>query len=244
MDAATFYALFADLMKENPPRASDYPILERMKRIGIEPGKAFSLAAAPHEVQRGVQAAPQEALRLINAAFAAAHASSNGWRTDLAAVASNGADHLHRAGFAFARLGANVVVDAVHPAALADADGRPLSSDKSYVLHFGKDQIPPVQGFWSLTMYNDKHLLAANPINRYTVGDRDKLQFNIDDSLTLYIQRDSPGTDKESNWLPTPAAGSFTMNLRLYWPKPEALTGKWSPPPVRLRESVGARALQ
>jgi hypothetical protein len=97
-------------------------------------------------------------------------------------------------------------------------------------MHFNKDQIPPVRAFWSLTMYNEKQLLAANPIDRFAIGDRDKLAFNPDGSLDLYIQRESPGRDKESNWLPAPASGPFTMNMRLYWPKAEVLDGTWSPP--------------
>jgi hypothetical protein len=246
MGAATFFALFADLMKENPPRPTDYPIVARMKRIGIEPGKAFVPAAAPRDVQRALEAAPPEALKLIKAAFARSGVLSNGWRTNLATVGTYGADYLQRAGMAYAGLGASVAVDAVHATAVADADGQPLSGDKSYVLHFGKDHLPPVRAFWSLTVYNDRQLLAANPIDRYALGDRDKLRFNDDGTLDLYVQRESPGADKESNWLPAPASGPFTMTLRLYWPKPEVLDGKWSPPPVRPQDAEGVvgRALR
>jgi hypothetical protein len=246
MDAATYFALLAELMKDNPPHANDYPILERMRRIGIEPGKAFSLAAAPPEVQKALQAAPPAALKEIKAAFARSGTLANGWRTNLTAIGTYGADYLHRAGVAYAGLGANVPSDAVYPTALADADGQPLASDKSYLLHFGKDQLPPVRAFWSLTMYNDKQRFAANPINRYAIGDRDKLRFNDDGSLDLIIQRDSPGPDKEANWLPTPASGPFTMNLRLYWPERQVLDGTWAPPPVRAVEPEGvvSRALK
>jgi hypothetical protein len=143
-------------------------------------------------------------------------------------------------------LGGNVATDAVHPTAVAGADGQQLSSDRSYVLHFAKDQLPPARAFWSLTVYNDRQLLAANPIDRYALGDRDKLQFNDDGTLDIYIQRESPGADKESNWLPAPASGPFTVTMRLYWPKPEVLDGKWSPPPVRPQEPEGVvgRALR
>jgi hypothetical protein len=126
-----------------------------------------------------------------------------------------------------------VVSVPVRPIAITDADGKPFSSDSRYILHFNKDQVPPVRGFWSLTMYNEKQLFAANPIDRYAIGDRDKLAFNPDGSLDLYIQRETPGKDKESNWLPAPASGPFTMNLRLYWPKPEILDGSWAPPGVK-----------
>ncbi len=82
-------------------------------------------------------------------------------------------------------------------------------------------------------LYNERQIFAANPINRYAIGDRDKLAFNSDGSLDLYIQRESPGKEKESNWLPAPESGAFTMNLRLYWPKAEVLNGSWAPPPVK-----------
>ena len=232
MDAAAFFAMFAELMKENPPHANDYPINDRMKRIGIEPGKSFSLASAPKEVQDALNEAPAEALSQIKAAWSKAGILANGWRTNLTAIGTYGTDYLHRAGVAYGGLGANVIEDAVYPTAFADADGEPLDSDQRYVLHFEKDQIPPVRAFWSLTMYNERQLFTENPINRYAIGDRDKLAFNPDGSLDLYIQRESPGKDKESNWLPTPASGPFTMNLRLYWPKPEVLDGSWAPPPV------------
>jgi hypothetical protein len=140
---------------------------------------------------------------------------------------------LSRAAIAYVGLDSNTIEDAVYPTAIAHADGNPFSSDKRYLLHFDKDQIPPVRAFWSLTMYNEKQLFAANPIDRYAIGDRDKLAFNNDGSLDLYIQRDSPGKDKESNWLPAPVSDPFTMNMRLYWPKPEVLDGSWVPPRVK-----------
>jgi hypothetical protein len=82
-------------------------------------------------------------------------------------------------------------------------------------------------------MYNDRQLFAANPIGRYAIGDRDPLQFGPDGTLTLYIQRVSPGTERETNWLPTPQTGGFSMNLRIYWPEARALDGRWAPPPVK-----------
>jgi hypothetical protein len=233
MDAATFFEMFAELMKDNPPHANDYPILDRMKRIGIVPGKSFKLADAPKEVQDALSAVPPVALEQIKETWSKAGLLANGWRTNLTAIGTYGTDYLHRAGVAYGGLGANAPDDAIYPTAFADADGQPFSSDRKYVLHFDKGQIPPVRAFWSLTMYNDKQIFAANPINRFAIGDRDKLQFNQDGSLDLYVQRESPGKDKEPNWLPAPKSGTFTMNLRLYWPKAEALNGTWSPPAVR-----------
>ena len=155
---------------------------------------------------------------------------SAGWRSNLAKIGTYGADYLGRAGIAIVGLGSNTIEDSVYPTAFTDAEGKPFSSDSRYILHFNKDQVPPVRAFWSLTMYTEEQRLAANPIDRFALGDRDKLAFNPDGSLDLYIQRESPGRDKESNWLPAPASGSFTMNLRLYWPKAQVLDRHVGPP--------------
>lgn len=232
MSASTFFSVFAERMKLNPPHANDYPIIDRMQRIGIEPGKSFALAAQPKAVQDALNAAPAEALPRIKAAWTRAGVAANGWRTNLTAIGTYGTDYLHRAGVAYGGLGANVVDDAVYPTAFADADGKPFDSGKHYVLHFAKDWLPPARAFWSLTMYDSRQLFSENPIDRSAIGDRNPLAFNPDGSLDLYIQRTSPGPGKEANWLPTPATGPFTMNLRLYWPKAHVLDGSWAPPPV------------
>ena len=104
---------------------------------------------------------------------------------------------------------------------------------EKYVLHFDKAQLPPAKAFWSLTMYGADQFFTDNPINRYAIGDRDKLAFNPDGSLDIYIQRKSPGKDRRSNWLPTPAEGRLSMNLRLYLPAGEARDGRWIPSTVK-----------
>jgi hypothetical protein len=233
LDAQQFFALFTELTKANPPHANDYPVLHRMARIGLQPGQPFSLAALPPEARAAFEAAPAASLRQIKQGVTRVGTHVNGWRVNLSAIGSYGTDYRARASVAFAGLGANPPDDAVYPSALADADGQPLSSDRRYVLHFDKARIPPVRAFWSLTMYDQRQLFAANPINRYAIGDRDALKFNADGSLDLYIQRESPGTEKEGNWLPAPASGPFSMNLRLYWPRPEVLDGRWVPPALK-----------
>jgi len=233
LSGASYFSLFTELTKLNPPHANDYPILDQMRRMGIEPGKSFAFDSASPEIQRALTEAGPAALKKIRAYFLKAGVAHEGWRTNFTGVGTYGADYFARAGVAYAGLGANTIEDAVYPTAITDADGKPFSSDNRYVLHFDKDQIPPVLGFWSLTMYNEKQAFAANPIDRYAIGDRDKLLFNPDGSLDLYIQRASPGKDRESNWLPAPASGPFTMNMRLYWPKSEVLYGSWTPPGVK-----------
>jgi hypothetical protein len=129
-------------------------------------------------------------------------------------------------------LGANQAVDAIYPLSLVDADGQPYNGASKYVLHFGKDEIPPVGAFWSMTMYDSEGFQCANEINRFAIGDRDALKFNADGSLDLYIQHENPGGDKMANWLPSPA-GAWNLCLRLYAPRPQALDGRWNPPAVK-----------
>ena len=217
----------------NPPHANDQPVLARIRRVGLEPGKAFRLADQPPAARAALERAPAAALKKIALEFRNAGVLVNHWRTVTAPIGTYGTAYLRRAGIAFAALGANVSEDAIYPTAFTDADGKPLESAKRYVLHFGKEQLPPVRAFWSLTMYNDRQLFADNPINRYALGDRDKLTFNADGSLDLYIQRDRPEKDKEANWLPAPEKGGFSVTLRLYWPRPAALDGAWQPPAVK-----------
>jgi len=129
-------------------------------------------------------------------------------------------------------LGANLPDDAVYPSTSVDATGNTLDGSQKYVMHFQKDQLPPVNGFWSLTLYNDQFFFAANPLNRFTLSPRNTLQHNPDGSLNLYIQHQSPGNGKESNWLPAPE-GKFNLVLRLYWPQKSILDGSWNPPSVK-----------
>ena len=233
MDVVKFFALFGRLLKDNPPHTVDYPILERMARIGIVAGKDVDVTKLAPEVQAALAAAPAIAHKTIGNAVRRAGNRANGWRTTLSPVGTYGAEYLGRAVIAFFGLGANVAEDAIYPSAFTDAEGKPYDSSAKYVMHFDKENLPPVRAFWSLTMYNDRQFFAANPIKRFAIGDRDALKFNTDGSLDLYIQRDAPDADRQSNWLPAPASGGFTMNLRLYWPKPAALDGTWLAPPVK-----------
>jgi hypothetical protein len=146
-----------------------------------------------------------------------------------------GTDYLDRAFVTAIGLGANRPEDAVYPTSLMAADGKPYDGANKYVIHFDKGGLPSVKGFWSLTMYNAEFFFVENPLNRYTLSERDKLKFNADGSVDLYLQAANPGPDKESNWLPAPE-GKFVTMLRLYWPNetaPSILNGTWKPPAVQ-----------
>ncbi len=233
MDAATFFALFGKLLKLNPPHVADHPMLDRLARMGIVAGSDVVLSNLTPSVQDALIAAPAIAQKKIVLSGRRAGNMANGWRTMLSPIGSFGADYNRRAAVAFFGLGANVPEDAVYPSAFADADGKPLDSGAKYVMHFDKENLPPVRAFWSLTMYNDRQFFTANPIKRFAIGDRDALKYNADGSLDIYIQRDAPDADKTSNWLPAPASGGFSMNLRLYWPKAPVFDGTWMPAMVK-----------
>ena len=119
-----------------------------------------------------------------------------------------GTDYVQRAFVTAVGLGANRPQDAVYPMAKVDGTGKPLNGANKYMMHFAKGETPPVQGFWSLTMYDENYFFVANPLNKYTVSPRNELKANEDGSIDLYIQNESPGKDKEANWLPAPKAAS------------------------------------
>jgi hypothetical protein len=233
MDAATFFGLFTELMKENPPHANDYPMRQRMKRIGMEAGKPFDLAKAAGVVKEALERAPEAGFQRILEVMERGGVKVNGWQLLTSPIGSYGTDYARRASIAYFGLGANLIEDAFYPSALTQADGKPLDGGARYSVHFDKNQIPPVNAFWSITMYDERQLFTANPIGRYAIGDRDPLHFNKDGSLDIYFQRESPGNALEPNWLPTPAKGPFTLTMRLYWPKQAAIDGNWCPPAIQ-----------
>jgi hypothetical protein len=232
MDPKTFFDVFTEAVKKNPPHANDYPMLARLERIGIEPGKAFDFAHAPAEVQAALRAAPEAAKARVDEAVARGSRIVNGWALPLNPIGTYGTDYARRASIARFGLGANTLEDAFYPSTGGKLSDVPLDSDKRYVIRFPKDQLPPARAFWSMSVYDERQLFPANPIGRYALGDRDPLVFNEDGSLELYLQRQSPGPGREANWLPTPSEGRFSVTMRLYWPKPEATDGTWKPPPL------------
>ncbi len=229
MKAGAFFHLFAELLKKNPPHEVDWNMVQLLKRIGIVAGKSFDFDKLPADKQKALEAAATDAKELIKKGQDGSLV--NGWDFATDFIGNYGTSYSRRAHIALIGLGANVAEDSVYPITKADNQGKPYSGANRYLLHFEKSAIPPVQGFWSLTMYNDKMFFVDNPIQRYAIGDRDALRFKKDGSLDIYIQHDSPGKEKEANWLPAPADG-FDMTLRLYWPDMGVLTGGWTPPSV------------
>ena len=146
-----------------------------------------------------------------------------------------GTNYLQRALLNLQGPGWNLPEDAVYPTARVDSEGETLNGAHQYVIHFAKGEQPPVKGFWSLTMYDPDGFFVPNPLDRVDLSQRSKFNLKEDGSLDLYIQNDSPGNDKEANWLPSPK-GDFALFMRLYWPNekaPSILDGSWKPPEVR-----------
>lgn len=233
MPAKAYFTYGAELMKINPPHVTDWSIVARMKRIGIEPGKSFEWNKLDPAVQEALTKAAPAGLKAMYAKLPTLAKVVDSWQMNTETMGVYGNYYLKRAIVAMVGLGANQQEDAIYPLNLGDADGKPLRGENNYILHFSKEQLPPVGAFWSLTMYDADGFQVANPINRFAIGDRDKLAFNADGSLDLYIQHQNPGPDKESNWLPAPEKGVLGITMRLYAPKPAALYGKWTPPAVQ-----------
>ncbi|MBX9830176.1 MAG: DUF1254 domain-containing protein [Xanthobacteraceae bacterium] len=229
MPPADYFQYGAELMRQNPPHLTDWSILTRMKRIGIEPGKFDSSKVSADALTQGAAAG----LKLMHDKTPTLARVTNGWQMNTDTMGVYGDFYLKRAIVALVGLGANQPEDAIYPLNVSDADGKPVMAENKYVLHFDKDQLPPVGAFWSLTMYDAEGFQVANPLNRFAIGDRDALKFNADGSLDLYIQNENPGPDREANWLPAPNSGQLGLTLRLYAPKPEVADGRWNPPPVR-----------
>jgi hypothetical protein len=229
MPPLVYFRYGAELMKDNPPHLTDWSIVARMRRIGLEPGKFDAKKAGAETLAK----AAAEGLKLMRDKTPTLARVTNGWQMNTDTMGVYGNYYLKRAIVALVGLGAIPVEDAIYPFNVVDADGKPVTAGNKYVLHFSKSELPPVAAFWSLTMYDAEGFQVANPLNRFAIGDRDALKFNADGSLDLYIQHENPGPAKEANWLPAPKSGLLAMTLRLYAPKPQVADGRWNPPPLR-----------
>jgi hypothetical protein len=235
LSTVAYFNYLARLMKDNPPSAADAPMVARMAKIGLVPGKDFDPGKLGLLDEELVKAVPKFAIVKIMEYFK--HTKPiNGWLVLTKNIGIYGTDYTQRALVTAIGLGANRPKDAIYPTSKADANGRHYNGvSKKYVMHFAKGQMPPVNGFWSLTMYDSHYFFVPNSLNRYTLSARDKLVANADGSVDLYLQAESPGEAKEPNWLPAPKADFIPM-LRLYWPKdrpPSILDGSWKPPAIK-----------
>jgi hypothetical protein len=237
MAADKYFAYAAELLKLHPPHITDQPIIAQLARIGFEVGKDFDLSKADPSVQKALSDAPKAAQELMAWKVPTIARVANGWSMNTDTMGVYGNYYLKRAMVAQLGLGANVPEDAIYPMNLADETGQPLTGEHNYVLHFPKGDTPPVEAFWSVTLYDNQGFQVANTLNRFAISSWMPLAYNADGSLDLYFQNESPGAGKEANWLPAPK-GPFNLTMRLYAPGSDALTGKWNPPAVARAQAL------
>lgn len=239
LDAGAYFKLFAELLKTNPPTAEDTPMVATLAKIGIVPGQDFDISKVDPAVAKGLGEVPKPSQDKImgwmkEGIVAGDIKLIDGWlfttKTGLYGTA-----YRQRALVTAIGLGANRPQDAVYPTSEGPDILKSYSGANRYVMHFNKGEMPPVDGFWSLTMYDANYFFVPNSLNRYTLSQRNKLKANSDGSVDLYVQNESPGKDKEQNWLPAPK-DKFILMMRLYWPKekpPSILDGGWKIPGVK-----------
>jgi len=233
--SSTFFNQLNFILQFCSTHLSETELRARFARIGIEPGKAFDAAALSPEMRNAIEEGMADAWTEFE----------NYKKSDIDTGKVSSADgfgtrafldgrYLDRMASAVLGIYGNSKDEAIYPAYFTDADGQPAAGGNRYTLRFGPGQLPPVNSFWSLTLYElPASLLSANKLNRYLINSPmlPQLKKDTDGGLTLHIQHESPGAENEANWLPTPS-GPFFMIMRLYWPKPEALDGKWKAPPL------------
>ncbi len=230
-----YFNYLAKLMKTNPPAAEDAPMAAKMAKIGLVPGQDFDPSKLGAFDKEAIKAVPKLAQVKIMEYFKQAAVPVNGWTYLTKDIGTYGTDYIQRALVTAIGLGANRPQDAIYPTSQKDASGSEYDgASKKYVMHVSKGDFPPVDGFWSLTMYDKDYFFVPNALNRYTLSSRNKFVTNADGSVDLYLQADSPGKAKEANRLPAPKA-KFIPMLRLYWPKetpPSIIDGTWKPPAI------------
>lgn len=229
LSTTAFFQHLAQLMVDNPPAAADAPMLAQLAALGVQPGQPLAwgpLGSATAALGRWL------ADRAVARELQSPRALVRGWATPPAHIGQFGTDYAVRAAVAMVGLGANLPADALYPNTRLDSQGQPLHGSQRYRLHFAADGLPPVKAFWSVTAYGADDFLIANPLNRYALGSRDKLQRNADGSLDLWIQAEPPAPERRANWLPVRAGEPFLLNARLYWPEEAALQGRWGMPAV------------
>ena len=237
-----YFTLLAKLLKDNPPDAADQPMVAKLAKLGIVPGQPFNESKIGPVAREAFSVVPKIAqekimLHMKEGIVTGEMKFEHGWAFTTH-TGLYGTNYVQRALVTAIGLGANLPQDAVYPVSEGPNALESYTGEKRYVMHFPKGQLPPVQGFWSLTMYDKNYFFVKNPINRQSISARQNLNANPDGSVDLYIQNESPGAGKESNWLPAPK-DKFILMLRLYWPTekaPSIINGTWEIPQVRAVE--------
>jgi hypothetical protein len=229
-----YFAVVNAALTENPPPARDRQVVVDVAKIAIGPDAFFDATRFSTEERAALLAGVGAAKRELETALIPRTIGRPGWTKPRADLGNFGTDYFFRASVAQVGLAALEPQEAVYLSPTGDADGRPTDGTHRYLLHFSKGGLPPVDAFWSLTMYqvdpDQRRFLVENSLNRYSIGDRTKgLVYNADGSLDIFIQHQSPGEAREANWLPAPE-GRFVLSLRAYQPRSELLNGQYQVP--------------
>lgn len=228
LDPVTFFSKANALMESNPPSAADAELLEKLAAVGVGPSMKFDAAVLTGDVQTSWQEMLQ-GLRPKLAAEGMKYSNKLGqWSYFGTPIGDFGTEYAYRALVAIAGLGANTVEIALYPKTDKNADGNPLTGEKSYLLHFESDPQVLDGGFWSITAYGDDDFLIDNPIDRYCINDRSGMKRNDDGSVDVILSKDTPADT--TNWLPV-ADGGFHLFMRIYTPDMEALK-TWTAPTI------------
>ncbi|AZQ60797.1 DUF1254 domain-containing protein [Flammeovirga pectinis] len=235
LNVTDYFNKMMTLLVTNPPLAADKTFIEQLKEVGITPGGTFDISTFTTEEQAKIQKIPATAQEIFQQLTARPKTKTmqNGWSVTTTGLGEYGTNYAFRAYITKIGFGANLGEDAVYPNAAIDVDGNNFNGSNNYVLHFDADKLPPVDGFWSITMYDKSGFLVPNTIDRYNLGDKKDMNYNEDGSLDIYIQKDAP-EGHEKNWLPSTTEGvEFELTFRMYWPKKEVLNKTWTMPGVK-----------
>jgi hypothetical protein len=233
--ALEFFSLLNFALQFCPTHPSEQELMARFATIGVGAGLNFDPGALAPDLKEAITQGMADAWVDFGAGVQLANEGKLGSSDVFGSREILQNNYLYRMLGAVLGIYGNTAAEAIYPTYYVDADGRPLNGAQRYTLHFEPGRLPPVNSFWSLTMYTEPtKLLVVNPLNRYLLNSTMLAEFkpDADGGLTLLIQHDSPGKDHEANWLPAPA-GPFSMIMRLYWPQVEALDGSWTAPPLK-----------
>ncbi len=230
MSAGEFFSALSRLMGQQPPAEADAPVLKILAEFGVDPGEPFKMEELGLIRRLLLKKAVEAARDKLEEITRSDRSLENNWTVIREGIGAYGTNYPLRALVAMIGLGALAPVEAAYPNSNKDGAGRPLRGNHRYRITFAAGKTPPVEAFWSLTMYDERGYLIANPIQRYAIGDHDALKFNTDGSLDILIQHERPESG-DSNWLPAPA-DAFAVTLRLYLPKADFLNGSWKLPPI------------
>ena len=230
MSGQDFFEYAARLLKDNPPQVTDQGMIAQLRRLGFTPGEELDFSSLSDDVQAALSKAPAAGQKTMQEFIPQMARITNGWSMNTQGVGVYGNDFLKRSVLAQQGLGANLCADAIYPLLVTDGAGHAIAPGQAYVLHFEEGELPPVNAFWSVTLYDAEGFPVPNSIDRQAISSWMDLTKNADGSVDLYIQSESPGDDKEANWLPAPATGQWNLTMRLYSPQSVVAEGKWNPP--------------